>query len=81
MVDGNLPYKALCFKMANGDVIFSVFFYEVLQNIPKTVLGWKYIVLLIGMFVLLQKMHRIIYLQGKRWPPILDIMIIGVRIL
>ena len=32
-----------------------LYVYEVLQNIPKTVLGWKYIVLLIGLFVLLQK--------------------------
>ena len=36
-------------------MIFGLYFYEVLQNIPKTVLGWKYIVLFIGLFVLLQK--------------------------
>ena len=61
-------------------MIFGLYLNKVLQNIPKTVLGWKYIVLFIGLFVLLQKeMHRIIYLQGKRWPPILDIMIIGAK--
>ena len=53
-------------------MIFGLYFYEELQNIPKTVLGWKYIVLFIGLFVLLQKiMRKIIYLQGKRWPPYL----------
>ena len=34
---------------------FRFVFYEVLQNIPKNVLGLKYIILFIGMFVLLQK--------------------------
>ena len=75
-MNGNLPYEALCFKMADGDVTSDVmnlglYFYEVLQNIPKTVLGWKYIVLFIALFVFLQKMRRIIYLQGNRWPPYL----------
>ena len=40
---------------------FHLYFYEVLPNIPKTVLGWKYIVLFIGLFVFLQKeMRRIV---------------------
>ena len=63
-------------------MVFGLYFNEVLQIIPKTVLGWKYLVLFIGLFVPLQKeMRRIIYLQGKRWPPILNIMIICIRIL
>ena len=57
-------------------------FYKVLPNIPKTVLARKYIVLFISLFVLLQKeMCRIIYLQGKRLFPTLDIMIIHIQIL
>ena len=62
-------------------MIFVFFFYEMLQNIPKTVLGWTYFMVFIGLLVLLQKMRRIIYLQGKRWPHILDIMIVGIQIL
>ena len=51
-------------------MIFGLYFYEVSQNIPKTILGWKYIVLFIGLFVLLpKKMRRIIYLQGKTCSP------------
>ena len=43
-------------------MIFGLYVYEVLQNIPKTILGWKYIVLFIGLFVFSTKlMRRIIY--------------------
>ena len=59
--------------MADGDaipdvMIFGLYFHEVLQNKPKTVLGWTFIVLFIDSFILLQKMCRIIYLEGKRCP-------------
>ena len=83
MVDGNLPYEALFFKMADGDAIhdFRFVFYEVLQNIPKTILGWKYIALFIGLFVLLQKNAYDYILTGEKVTPILDIMIICIRIL
>ena len=48
-------------------MIFGLYFYEVLQNIPETVLGWKYSVLFIGLFVLLQKNAYGLYTnEGKR---------------
>ena len=46
---------------------FRFAFYEVLQNIHKTVLEWKYIVLFICCLFSYKKMCRIIYLQGKRY--------------
>ena len=61
-------------------MIFGLYFYEVLQNIPKTVLGWKYIVLFTGLFILLQKYAGLYTYRGKG-APILEIMIIGIRIL
>ena len=64
-------------------MIFGLYLCKVLQNIHKTVLGWKYIVLFIGLFVLLQKcvgLHVYTY-RGKSVTPILDIMIIGIGIL
>ena len=63
-------------------MIFGLYVYEVLQNILKTVLGWKYIVLFIGLFVCSSTkiMCRIIYLQGEKCPHILDVMITGIPI-
>ena len=29
----------------SDEMIFGLYFYEELQNIPKTILGWKYIVI------------------------------------
>ena len=51
-------------------MIFSLYFSEVLQNIPKTFSGWKYIVLFIGLFVLLQKnVYDYILADEKVAPP------------
>ena len=51
-------------------MIFGLYFYEELQNVPKTVLGWKYIVLFIGLFVLLQKKNAQDYiLTGEKVAP------------
>ena len=52
---------------ASAGLILGLYFYAVLQHIPKTILGWKYIVLFIGLFSYNIK-HRIIYLQGKGCP-------------
>ena len=65
-------------------MIFGLYVYEVLQNITKTVLGWKYIVLLIGLFVLLQNNAQDYILTGGKLPPpplILDAMITCIPIL
>ena len=52
-------------------MIFGLYVYEVLQNKPKTVLGWKYIVLFLGLYDLssIKIMRRIIYLQGEKCTP------------
>ena len=50
-------------------MIFGSYFYEVLQNIPKTILGWKYIVLFIGFLVLLQNNALDYILTEEKVPP------------
>ena len=40
-------YVSKWWKGTRDVMILGLYFYEVLQNIPKTVLGWKYIVLFI----------------------------------
>ena len=53
----------------SSDVVnFCSYFYELLQNIPKIVLGWKYIVLFIGLFALLQKCVDLYTYRGKGGP-------------
>ena len=49
-------------------MIFGLYFYEVLQNIPKTILGWKYIVLFIGLFVSYKKCAGLYTYRGKGGP-------------
>ena len=61
MADGDAIYQSLWF--------FGLYFYEVLHNIPKTILGWKYIVLFIGLFVLLQKNAKDYILTWEKVAP------------
>ena len=63
-------------------MILGLYFFWVLQNIPKTILGWKYIVLFICLFCSPTKNAQDYILTGEMVaPPILDIMIICIRIL
>ena len=60
-------------------MIFVLYFYEVLQNIPHNVSGKKYIVRIISLLVFLQKMHMIIYTYRKKQDlQILERIIIGI---
>ena len=53
-------------------MIFGLLVYEVLQNIPKTALGWKYIVLFIGnLFFYKDNAYAYILTGGKVPPPYL----------
>ena len=60
-------------------MVFGLYFNDVLQIIPKTVLGWKYIVLFIGcLFSPTKRNVQDFILTGEKVAPILDIVTISI---